>query len=121
MSRVCLVIPPCPAHNDSCVCGVALTRRHACHLESRKESPHEDRPPSDPFTPTYARRSADPQLLAPHHRRVSAQCRPVCQTLPYVPRSFRPRAHPHLPTRAAPPAGLRERLHPDGLCLTLFL
>src|SRR6266568_3354472 len=74
MSRVCLVIPPCPAHNDSCVCGVAVTRRRACHLESRKESPHEDRPPSDPFTPTYARRSADSQLLAPHCRRVSALC-----------------------------------------------
>src|SRR6059058_4246280 len=91
------------------------------HLTARKESPHEDRPPHDPFTPTHARRHADTQLLAPHHRRLSALCRPVRQTLPHAARSPRPRGYPHLPTLAAPPAGLQEHLYPDRVCLTLFL
>ena len=37
MSRVCLVIRPCPAHNDSCVCGVAVmdddARNHVKNCE----------------------------------------------------------------------------------------
>src|SRR5438105_9564475 len=68
-----LVIPPCPAHNDSCVEGVAAAPRPACHLTAHEESPHEDHPPDVPLTSTYARRHADPQLFPPHHRWVSAQ------------------------------------------------
>src|SRR5262245_25860043 len=58
MSRVLLVIPPCPAHNDSCVNGVAAAPRPACHLPQCKESPHEDAPSHDPFTPTHARKGS---------------------------------------------------------------
>src|SRR5439155_1882201 len=97
------------------------TLRRDSNHETRKEPTHEDRPPSDPFTPTYARRSADSQLLAPHRRRVSALCGPVRQALPHRARSPRRRAHPYLSTASAPPAGLRERLHPDGVCPPLFL
>src|SRR5438552_5403444 len=98
--------------------------RHATpRLSSRVTQgvPHDDRPPADPFTPTYARRSADSPLLAPHRRRVSARCGPVRQALPHLARSPRRRAHPHLSTPSPPPAGLRERLHPDGVCPPLFL
>src|SRR5438105_4580913 len=76
MSRVLLVISPCPAHNDSCVCGVAAAPRPACPLQQRKESPHEDHPPDDPVTAAHARRHADSQLLAPYHRWLSALRRP---------------------------------------------
>src|SRR4051812_33922838 len=49
MSRILLVIPLSPAHNDSCVDGVAATPCHACYLPQRKESRYEDPPPHDPF------------------------------------------------------------------------
>src|SRR5712691_4146907 len=81
MSCVWLVIPPCLAHNDSCVEGVAAAPRPACHLTAHEESPHEDHPPDVPLTSTYARRHADTQLFPPHHRWVSALCGPVRQAL----------------------------------------
>src|SRR5215813_8424113 len=65
MSRILLVLPLSPAHNDSCVDGVAATPCHACYLPQRKESRYEDPPPHDPVTSTYARRHGDPHLSTP--------------------------------------------------------
>src|SRR5262252_2604580 len=101
MSWVLLVILTYPEHNDSGMDGVAAAPRPACPLQERKESPHEDLPPSVALTSTHARRHADSQLLAPYHRWLSTLRGPVCQALPHL--------------------GLRERLHPDGVCFTLFL
>src|SRR5438105_7327918 len=121
MSCILLVIPLSPAHNDSCVDGVAATPCHACYLPQRKESRHEDPPPHDPFTSTYARRHADPQLLTAYHRWVSALRRPVREALPYLAGSPGPRAHPHLSTPSPPAARLQEHLYPDRLCPAAFV
>src|SRR5262245_3427483 len=94
MLRVSLAILRCPDHHDS-PASMAWPQCHAIlGLSTHKESPHEDHPPDDPLTAAHARRYADPQLLAPHHRRVSAQCRPVCQALPHLSRALRPGPHP---------------------------
>src|SRR6266705_2001118 len=69
----------------------------------------------------YARRHANSQLLAPHHRRVSALRRPIRQAFPHLARSSRRRAYPHLTTPSPPPAGLEEHLYPDRLCPAFFL
>ena len=77
-----------------------------------------------PISPLRRRMLEDMQIrnyLSPHHRRVSALCRPICPTFPHLARSSRRRAYPHLSTPSPPAAGLRERLHPDGVCFTLFL
>src|SRR3989449_825752 len=121
MSCVWLVIPPCLAHNDSCVEGVAAAPRPACHLTAQEESPHEDHPPDVPLTSTYARRHADPQLFPPHHRWVSALCGPVRHALWHRTRSPRSGTHPHLSTPSPPAAGLRKHLHPDRVCPPFFV
>src|SRR6266487_3772647 len=63
----------------------------------------------------------DPQLLAPHHRWLSALRRPVCQAFPHLARSPGTRAHPHLPAPPPAPAGLEEHLYPDRVCPPLSL
>src|SRR5438132_7516032 len=87
-----------------------VTLRRVDYLPTRKESPHEDRPPHDPVASAHAPRPADSQLLAAHHRWVSALCRPVRQALPHLTRSSRRRAYPHLSTPSPPAAGLQEYL-----------
>src|SRR6266567_5334879 len=99
----------------------AFPRRRLDPPHTRKESSHEDHPPDAPLTATHARRHANSQLLTPHHRRVSALRRPICQTFPHLPRSSRRRAYPHLPTPSPPPAGLEEHLYPDRVCPAIFL
>src|SRR5215510_4817248 len=55
----------------------------------------------------------DTQLLAPHHRWLSALCGSVRQALRLLTGSPGTRAHPHLPAPPPPPAGLEEHLYPD--------
>src|SRR5262249_26242179 len=97
------------------------TPRQTDHLAAHEESRHEDHPPHVSLTSTHARRPADPQLLAPHDRWVSALRRPVCQVLWHLAGSPGTRAHPHLSTPSAPYPSLREHLHPDRVCPPLSL
>src|SRR4029434_8200167 len=89
------------------------TPRQTDHLAAHEESRHEDHPPHVSLTSTHARRHADPQLLAPHDRWLSALRRPICQALWHLAGSPGTRAHPYLSTPSAPYPRLREHLHPE--------
>src|SRR5437773_2138097 len=62
MSRVCLVIAPCPAHNDSCVCRVAVTLRRPWIVEY---IPYPKKPKTLPVI--LSRDEVTALLLAPRH------------------------------------------------------